>query len=111
MIVGAPSATVPKINASAGFAMMAAAVFARGPRPATADALSRRDRGPGEVEFGLVELRLCLLDLAFELFHLRFGLANLLRDWRILLHLRLGQLDLRFRLPECDRRLIDVLLR
>jgi len=94
MIVGAPSATVPKINASAGFAMMAAAVFARGPRPATADALSRRDRGPGEVEFGLVELRLCLLDLAFELFHLRFG-----------------QLDLRFRLPECGRRLIDVLLR
>ncbi len=79
--------------------------------PATADALRRRDRGPGEVEFGLVELRLCLLDLAFELFHLRFGLANLLRDWRILLHLRLGQLDLRFRLPECDRRLIDVLLR
>ena len=91
MIVVAPSATVPNINASAGFAMMAAAVFARGPRPATADALRRRDRGPGEVEFGLVELRLCLLDLAIELLDLRVGLANLLPDRRILLHLRFGQ--------------------
>src|SRR5258706_1662589 len=64
--------------------------------PGNPSVLRRRNDGPGQVEFGLVELRLCLLDLAFELLHLRFGLANLLRDGRILLHLRLGQLDLRF---------------
>src|SRR6266481_813354 len=79
--------------------------------PGNPSVLRRRDRGPGQVQFGLVELRLCLLDLAFELLHLRLGLANLLRDRRILLHLRLGQLDLRFCLPERGRRLIDVLLR
>ena len=46
--------------------------------------LRRRDNGPGQIEIGLIEPGLRLLDLTFELPDLRVGLADPLRHRRVL---------------------------